>query len=159
MSRIRAISRPVKVTVLAKSLRNVNTPSATKISRSCSVGKPSSLLPCTCQVTRAVEPSGRVLEPLISIFPTRFPTRRSKTANGIAARFSSSTERFMSEGLGKGFPLTTLQFAILLHELYNEDGVFCHLFIIKHIVMAGFMIKPTRNTTFPHQNQSLSNQK
>src|SRR5579863_6022792 len=151
MSRIRAISRPVKVTVLAKSLRNVNTPSATKISRSCSVGKPSSLLPCTCQVTRAVEPSGRVLEPLISIFPTRFPTRRSRTANGIAARFSSSTERFMSEGLGKGFPLAPLQFGILLHELYNDGGMFCHLFIIKHMGIAAFMIKPTGNDHHPAQ--------
>src|SRR5215467_3042567 len=98
MSRMRAISRPVKVTVLAKFCRNVRTPRATKISRSCSVGSPSSLLPCTCQVTRSSLPSGSVLVPLSSIFPICLPTRRSSTANGIAARFSSSTERFRRVG-------------------------------------------------------------
>src|SRR5581483_10178776 len=100
-----AISRPLNVIVFAKSLRKVRTPSATKISRSCSVGSPSSLFPCTCQVTRALVPSGRILVPLISILPTFLPTRRSRTAKGIAARFSSSTERFINDCLGVSFPL------------------------------------------------------
>src|SRR5579862_4949561 len=32
----------------------------------------------------------------------RLPTLRSRTANGMAARFSSSTDRFTNEGLGFG---------------------------------------------------------
>src|SRR5579872_241289 len=141
MPRMRAISRPEKVTVLAKSLRNVSTPNATKISRSCSVGRPSSLFPCTCQTTLAVVPSGSVLEPLISIFPTFLPTRRSRTAKGIAARFSSSTERFIKDGFGKGFPLPGERLGMPLHDLYNADTHLRHVFIGKLTRTVLFMIK------------------
>src|ERR1039458_7391250 len=100
MFSIRAISRPLKVTVLAKLLRKVSTPSTTKISRSCSVGRPSSLLPWICQTTSISLPLGSTFVPLISILPIRLPTLRSNTAKGMAARFSSSTERLTSAGLG-----------------------------------------------------------
>src|SRR5271165_3629571 len=137
MSRIRAISRPVNVTVLAKSLRNVRTPSATKMSRSCSVGRPNSLLPCTCQTTLTLAPSGNTLLPLISILPTRLPTRRSSTANGMAARFSSSTDRFIKEARDVGFALTggaDPGFSIAFLDLYNAVIRHRHLFIGGHMV-------------------------
>src|SRR6478609_1687389 len=73
------------------------------MSRSCSVGRPSSLLPCTCHITRTGVPSGRILVPSSSSLPIRRPTRRSKTANGIAARFCSSTDRFTRERLALVF--------------------------------------------------------
>src|SRR5579863_1570333 len=131
MSRMRAISLPLKVMVLAKSLRKVRTPRATKISRSCSVGSPSSLFPCTCQVTRAVVPSGSVLVPLISILPTFLPTRRSSTANGIAARFSSSTERFIRDCLGTALPLLKDEVTMIHSVLYNAAAGRRHSFIVE----------------------------
>ena len=100
MPRIFAISLPLNVTVLAKLFWNVSDPRATKMSRSCSVGRPSSVFPCTCQETWTSAPSGSTFVPWISSFPIRFPTLRSRTANGIAARFSSSTDRCSKDGFG-----------------------------------------------------------
>ena len=76
------------------------------MSRSCSVGKPEFCIALYLPGNVDFRAVRQHFCPLNLELSDSLPYPRSSTANGIAARFSSSTDRCRREGFGTGFDIT-----------------------------------------------------